>query len=205
MFHEHELFDSLTKANATLSAILAGDEIMNFIIPLRYTYGRVGLIYSMSFCVLFIVCIHNVLIFIISESFKIEVAAEDKFLRKTKKQSVVQVPGSPGLQRMLSMPPTAADNRAELSVISRDIYEEDPVVLGDDNINSVRKKVYNKIIPQSRQSHINDMNLKKQIVKHDIHYLKQSMQDLMTEQLGTLLITRNTNEVQPFPVRQTLR
>ena len=71
-FHEHEKFDSLKKTNATLNAILAGDEIMPFIMACLESYGTLGFLYSMAFCILFVICIHNVFIYIVSESFKIQ-------------------------------------------------------------------------------------------------------------------------------------
>ena len=185
MFHEHEKFDTLTKANATLQAILAGDEIMNFIIPLSETYGQTGIIYTMAFCILFIICIHNVLIYIISEAFKVqaEVLKKDN-LKLSKKMSLV-VGLTPFNKPAIEDDP-AMQLKAEDTLVAHELFDEVQLVAGDDAINRVKTKVFNKIIPQSRETHILDMTTKKAMIKDDIRYLKQSIQDLDAEKIGTL-------------------
>lgn len=184
MFHEHEKFDSLTKTNATLQAILAGDEIMNFIIPLRETYGRPGLIYSLAFCILFIICIHNVLIYIVGEAFKIQSGIQEKDDRKLGRKASVHPSMTPGLKPSLHADP-AMLIYSEETLVSNQVYEEEQLVTGDDDINRVKAKVFNKIIPQSRETHIIDMTAKKAMIKDDIRYLKQSIQDLAAEQISS--------------------
>lgn len=185
MFHDHQKFNTLTKVNATLQAILAGDEVMNFILPLGFAYGTVGRIYSLAFCVMFIVCIHNVLIFIISESFKMEVELEEKSLARKKNKDNKQ-PNTPLLFRQKTIELQPLMLRSENTLAGHAICQDEQIVEGEENINFIKKKVFNKIIPQSRDTHIIQMLLKKDIIKNDIHYLKQSIQDLSKENLSSI-------------------
>lgn len=194
MFHEHEKFDSLTKTNATLQAILAGDEIMNFIIPLRETYGRPGLVYSMAFCILFIICIHNVLIYIVAESFKLQNEQQEKDNRKIGRKASVHPNMTPFLKPNLNLDPAMLIHSEE-TLVSNQVFEEEQLVAGDEDINRVKTKVFNKIIPQSRETHIIDMTAKKAMIKDDIRYLKQSIQDLAAEQIGNPSLKRSHYEI----------
>ena len=203
MFHEHEKFDSLMKTNATLQAILSGDEIMNFIIPLKETYGRPGLIYSMAFCILFIICIHNVLIYIIAESFKIHAEIQEKDDRKLRKVSL-----NPAITPYLKLPmqgDPAMLMKSEDTLVAEEVYIEDQLVGGDDNINKVKTRIFNKIIPQSRDTHILEMTMKKSMIKDDIRYLKQSIQDLAAEKIGKFNLARSYDEISSTPFESTLR
>ena len=187
MFHDHDKFNTLTKANATLQAILAGDEIMNFIMPLSYAYGATGRIYTLAFCVMFIVCIHNVLIFIIGEAFKIEAEIEEKSLhrRKPKDRSLMQ---TSVISAKVNEERHTLISRAGNSLACKEVYQDEQIVEGDENIGYIKKKIFNKIIPQSRDTHIIHMLMKKDIIKNDIHYMKQSMQDLAREKLGKIYL-----------------
>lgn len=182
MFHEHEKFDTLTKTNATLQAILTGDEIMNFILPLKELYGAQGLIYSMAFCIFFIICIHNVLVYIISEAFKIMAVDHKKENPKLSKRQSSSVMNSPDYHAVDEKDPRMM-SRVHDNVAAEELYQPHEVVMGEDNINHVKTKVFNKIIPQSRDRHIIDMTTKKAMIKDDIRYLKQSIQDLEAEKL----------------------
>ena len=186
MFHEHDKFNTLTKTNATLQAILAGDEVMNFIIPLSEVYGQPGLLYAFGFCILFIICIHNVLIYIISEAFKTQAEVQKKDENKLKSKTVVYPGSTPGLK---AKSPLAGDPvmlmKAEDTLVAEEVFEDEQVVTGDDNINRIKTKIFNKIIPQSSDRHIIDMTTKKTMIKEDIRYLKQSIQDLAAEKLGS--------------------
>lgn len=185
MFHEHERFDSMTKVTVTLNAILAGDEILDFIIALM-TYGPIGLLYAMAFCILFIICIHNVFIYVVGEAFKDEQSRQDKLVKKyTKRRATIADPI--GISQTVINKILGKNNMTfhlEGTVVASQVYEKELVVQGEDNINFVKKNVFNKIIPQSRDKHIIEMNLKKGLIKDDIHYLKESFQNLVAENIG---------------------
>lgn len=186
MFHEHEKFDTLTKTTVTLNAILAGDEILDFIRALMGKYGTLGLVYSMCFCVMFIVCIHNVFVFVVGEAFKDQNVVFEKSQRKlARTRSVLK--DSRGSPFKLMLPPGDAAQmfgRLEESVAASSNLEKKVIVGSEEQIQQAKKKVFNKIIPQSRDRHIIEMNHKKSLVKDDIHYLKESVQNLATERLG---------------------
>lgn len=184
MFHEHEKFDTLTKTNATLQAILAGDEVMNFIIPLSETFGRPGLLYSLAFCILFIICIHNVLIYIVAEAFKLQNEQEAKDDRRSIGRKGSVHPSATPYFNPKQLGDPALLIHAEETLVAQQVIEEEQVVAGDDDINRVKTKVFNKIIPQSREAHIIEMSGKRNMIKDDIRYLKQSIQDLAAEQIG---------------------
>lgn len=181
MFHEHEKFNTLIKTNATLSAILAGDEILDFILAL-ISYGRIGLIYAMGFCILFVVCIHNVFIYVVTETFKDQAA-------KLEKSSEKKNPDKQQLKRR----GTKLSEEDNLDRRTVDLYRKSAissalvdsrVVIGDTKImEKIKRGIFNKIIPDSRDEHIIDMNLKKDMIKDDIHFMKESMQNLLDEQL----------------------
>lgn len=73
---------------------------------------------------------------------------------------------------------------AEETLVANQVIDEEQVVAGDDDINRVKTKIFNKIIPQSREAHIIKMTGKRNMIKDDIRYLKQSIQDLAAEQIG---------------------
>lgn len=188
MFHEHDKFDTLTKTTVTLNAILAGDEILDFIRAL-ITYGQIGFLYAMGFCILFIVCIHNVFVYVVSEAFKENSIKWEKDQRKLSKKSKSTIRDSKAVSalRPQSIVPGMND-LTEQTVVSKDVFEPQLVVQGDENLNFVKKKIYNKIIPQSRDQHIIEMNVKKSIIKDDIHYMKESMQNLASEDIGNFMV-----------------
>lgn len=188
MFHEHEKFGTLTKTNATLQALLSGDEIMNFIIPLLETYGKTGLIYSMAFCILFIICLHNVLIYIVSEAFKIQATLQKKDVMRLRKKDSIHSAISPMLPRTLAIEPSL-QIRAEDTVVALELYDKKQLLAGDEDINGIKTKIFNKIIPQSRDKNILEMAAKKALIMDDIHYLKQSLQDLAAEDIDPILKT----------------
>lgn len=183
MFHDHDKFSSLTKTNATLQAIVTGDEIMNFMIALRETYGLFGLVYSFAFCILFIICIHNTMIFIIGEAFKNQSEAIQKDDRKLMRKASGHPSTTPHLKGNTPDDPAMA-MKCEETLVAEEVYREEQLVAGDDDINRLKTNVFNKIIPQSRKTYILDMSTKKAMIKDDIWYLKQSIQDLAAEQIS---------------------
>ena len=188
MFHENEKFDTLTKAAATLNAILAGDEVLNFINPLMNNYGNIGLIFSMGFCIMFIVCIHNVFIFVIGEAFKDETEIHEKQKRREKKvgKALGKDQKVSFVMNINSTDMNQLSSKLEETVASSSNMEKKEIVRTDEQINFAKKKIYNKIIPQSRDRHIIEMNHKKSMVKDDIHFLKESIQNLVAEKLGSI-------------------
>lgn len=207
MFHEHEKFDTLTKTTVTLNAILAGDEILDFIRALMGKYGTLGLVYSMCFCVMFIVCIHNVFVFVVGEAFKEQnVVFEKNQRRLAKSRSVLKdSKGSPF--KLMMAPGDAAQmfGRLEETVASTANMEKKVIIGSEEKIQLAKKKVFNKIIPQSRDKHIIEMNHKKSLVKDDIHYLKESVQNLATERLGRRELLRRRCAVPAHDVLPALR
>lgn len=184
-FHETERFDTLNRINVTLSAILAGDEILDFIRILLREYGAIGFIYAMSFCVLFVVCIHNVLIYVVTEAFKIQASKYEKTDQRN------QHPSHKHHKRdSIESTTHGYDDQSELvctnSLVSKRLTEKMPLITNLKEADNAKRQVFNKITPQSRDTHIVEMNAKKQIIKDDIHYLKGSMQDLIAEQMGKL-------------------
>jgi hypothetical protein len=70
------------------------------------------------------------------------------------------------------------------TVVATEIFTKQIVVKDDSKVNLVKAKIFNKIIPQSRDKHIQDMSSKKSLIKEDIHFLKESVQDLIGENIG---------------------
>ena len=133
-FHEHEKFDSLRKTNATLNAILAGDEIMPFIMALLEAYGTLGFLYSMSFCVLFVICIHNVFIYIVSESFKNQSFKFEK--EETKKIATHKIHPSFSRQKTMALD-AHIHTLYENSAISRSLETHKPVLDSNQNLDQL--------------------------------------------------------------------
>ena len=162
-FHEHERFNTLSKTNATLNAILAGDEILDFITALT-TYGELGFIYAMGFCIVFIVCIHNVLLYVVTEAFKDESAEYD---RKRLEARVSKGKAEDDSDDLSLEEPSAhleaADQKLQQTVAADRVYKRRQLL--DDN------------------EHIFEMNTRKQIIKEDIHFLKETVQNLITERM----------------------
>ncbi len=159
----------------------------------------------MGFCILFIVCIHNVFVYVVGEAFKEHSARADKEQRKLSKRKSTIKDSKVGSIRAQSLIP-GMDAVPEQTVVSKDVFEPQLVVQGDENLNFVKKNIYNKIIPQSRDTHIIEMNVKKGLIKDDIHYLKESMQNLVTEDIGRIKINhRRRDESQSHHFRLALR
>jgi hypothetical protein len=207
MFHEHEKFDTLTKTTVTLNAILAGDEILDFIRALLGNYGTIGLIYSMCFCVMFIVCIHNVFVFVVGEAFKDQNVVFEKNQRKLAKSRSILKDSRGSPFKLMHAPGDAAQmfGRLEESVAATANMEKKVIVASEEKIQLAKKKVFNKIIPQSRDKHIIEMNHKKSMVKDDIHYLKESVQNLATEKLGSGELLRRRGAVAADDVLSAVR
>jgi len=180
MFHEHEKFDTLTKTNVTLNAILAGDEILDFIKALM-EFDNVGFIYAMAFCILFLVCIHNVFIYVVSEAFKEQAFKYEKQIDKKPAREKTRL-----FERKLTYQENLDPQAVEIflkSAISTKLIDTRQVVRDAQHVDKIKMKIFNKIIPQSRDTHIIEMNLKKDIIREDIHFLKESIQNLIDETL----------------------
>jgi len=184
-FHEHDRFDTLTKTNATLSAILAGDEIMDFIIAMT-TYGEIGFIYAMGFCVVFIVCIHNVLLFVVTEAFKDESARYEQLKaqsRLAKGQADEDSDDQSEERERLGPLLGAAEEQLQQSVAADRLYRPRPLLEDEAEQEQAKSCVFDSVIPESRSSHMFEMNTRKQIIKEDIHFLKETVQNLLTERM----------------------
>lgn len=185
MFHEHDKFDTLTKTNATLEAVMAGDEVLDLIGALMLDYGGMGLAFGLGFCVLFIICIHNTLVYIIGESFKENFEVIDRQQKSMQKLNRVQSTISTN-----SLRHTESHGDVRDFLVSESNFEPAPVIQNDSDVNFVKNKVFNKIIPQSREVHIHAMSTRRDMIKADIRFLKESIQDLIKEDLSKCLITQ---------------
>lgn len=182
-FHEHERFNTLSKTNATLNAILAGDEILDFITALT-TYGELGFIYAMGFCIVFIVCIHNVLLYVVTEAFKDESAEYDRKRLEARVSKGKAEDDSDDLS--LEEPPAhleAADQKLQQTVAADRVYKRRQLLDDNGDLDKAKSKVFDNIIPESKNKHIFEMNTRKQIIKEDIHFLKETVQNLITERM----------------------
>lgn len=179
MFHEHDKFDTLTKTNATLEAVMAGDEVLDLIGALMLAYGGMGLAFGLGFCVLFIICIHNTLVYIIGESFKENFEVIDREQKSIQKFNRVQSTISTN-----SLRHTESHGDVRDFLVSESNFEPAPVIQNESDVNFVKNKVFNKIIPQSREKHIHAMSTRRDMIKADIRFLKESIQDLMKENLS---------------------
>ena len=179
MFHEHDKFDTLTKTNATLQAVMAGDEVLDLIGALMLDYGGMGLTFGLGFCVLFIICIHNTLVYIIGESFKENFEVIDRENKSLQKLHRVQSTVSTSSFRNTENQPDVRD-----FLVAQSNFDPSPVIQNEGDINFVKNKVFNKIIPQSREVHIHAMSTRRDLIKADIRFLKESIQDLMKEDLS---------------------
>lgn len=178
-FHTGEKFASLTLTNATLGALLCGDEILDFLNYFRHNFGTIGLVYSLSFCVLFVVCIHNVLIYIINEAFKEQGFKFEKINERNQAK-----------QRREFSDQVIANQVPELkdSVVSEQLHAETPIITMPREVERMKDRVFSKVIPQSREAHIFEMNLKKDIIKDDIKFLKETLQNLVIEPIGRHIV-----------------
>ena len=194
-FHENEKFESLTKTNVTLSAILVGDEIMEFIRALT-EYGQTGIIYSFLFCVVFIVCIHNVFLFVITESFKVETSDYEKQMdskKKIKKEEYLAAQKNKTIMSRLEGA-NGSSGYYTKSVLSEQFLNKQEVINGKKEIGDTHRLIFTKVVPESRNLHLYEMNGKKEIIKQDIHFLKETIQNLLQERMNqqtkdSLLIT----------------
>jgi len=189
MFHEHERFETLTKTAGGLSALLAGDEILDFINALRQ-YEAVGTIFAMVFCVTFIICIHNVFVYIVVQSFKTNIALLDKndriekqkrmnLMRKTLLNSAELIQQENWYDR-----PGRFGNIFEDSVISKQIFEIEAVKMSDMKLLGAQNQIFNKIIPQSRDKFRQELSHKKSVIYTDISSLLESIESFIGENIG---------------------
>lgn len=174
-FHSGEKFATLTLTNATLGALLCGDEILDFLNYFRHNFGPIGLIYSLSFCVLFVVCIHNVLIYIINEAFKEQGFKFEKMHEKNQSK-----------QKREHSDQFLKDQVPELKrcVVSEELHAETPIITAPREVDKMKDRVFSRVIPQSREAHIFEMNLKKDMIRGDIKFLKETLQNLVVEPIG---------------------
>lgn len=184
-FHSHERFDTLKKVGASLGAILCGDEVTGFLYA-AMDFGSLGLLYSMGFCVLFMVCIHNVLIFVVSDAFRTYIIEASK-----KKNGSPSRPNSrrpSGKNGKLTMVNVDSETRFryEKSAISKDLYQEKRLLDDQKEVDKTKDKLFYSIVPQYRESHILELNMRKDFIVEDLHHLKETFQDVIEEPLGSL-------------------
>ena len=182
MFHEHERFDGWDKTVGTLSAIIAGDEILDFHDALYYNYGVLGVTFSLGFCILFIISIHNMMIYIISEAFKVESELQERLSRKKKAQDTRLKRNSTLVGGMLVLPIGTSAESYKMITLAENKVE---VVTKEEEIAGVKNRIFNKIIPRSRDKHLIEMQTKINIIAEDIKYLKESVQNLSTEKIDS--------------------
>ena len=189
MFHEHERFETLTKTTGGLSALLTGDEILDFINALRQ-YDAVGTIFAMVFCVTFIICIHNVFVYIVVQSFKTNIALLDKneriekqkrmnLMRKTLLNSAELIQQENWYDR-----PGRFGNIFENSAVSKQIFEVEAVKMSDMKLLGAQNQIFNKIIPQSRDKFRQEMSHKKSVIYSDISSLLETIENFIGENIG---------------------
>lgn len=185
MFHEHERFGTLAKSNATLASILAGDELMNFILPLSFDYGDIGRIYTLGFCVLFIVCIQNVLIFIINESFATESEAAEKAIRKSMKMqnkiTSIHNEDSKTASHTKSLELTLLNR----SVVSNEAHAPEIIIERPEDFGKIKRKLFSNIGPSSKIWSLVEIAAQKEIAEKDVLYLNKTINDLIHEQIGS--------------------
>lgn len=183
-FHEHDRFDTLTKTNATLNAILAGDEILDFITAMT-TYGEIGFVYAMGFCVVFIVCIHNVLLYVVTEAFKDESAEYEQQRRQARlaKGRAEDDSDDQSAEERPAAPLEAAEEQLQQSVAADRLYKQRPLLEGEEDLEQAKSRVFSGVTPESRSKHVFEMDTRKQIVKEDIHFLKETVQNLIGERM----------------------
>jgi hypothetical protein len=75
MLGDKKKFSTVTDTLFTLIALLAGDEVQPFLTD-SSELGPIGLVYGFGFCMLFLVSIHNVFIFLITEGYEKEIEFE---------------------------------------------------------------------------------------------------------------------------------
>jgi hypothetical protein len=205
IFHEQDRFSTLNNSNIALSALLAGDEIQDFINTLM-NYGAFGTIYAMAFCILFLVCIHNVFIFIITEAFKEETSDENERQRILKLQRINEENRNPkAFKQEDEIDKNSSDGRLLFRSVISPALNKQEAVLEYDSTNGVKKKIYNKIIPQSEDTIISAMNAKKKLLREDIYYLKESFNNLLNENVGKRLLPRKQRQGKLADDRRTVR
>lgn len=191
-FHTHERFDTLTKMGASLGAILCGDEISGFIYA-GMSFGPMGLLYSMSFCIFFLVCIHNVLIYVVTEAFKqYEVEVNLKKGRHQKKDGK-NGPASPTPKHTSNIhiiEDSAMMFRVHDSVVSDRLKYDKEVVRDPNQLDKVKKMIFEGTMPDTKTQQFSEMFLKIDFIKEDLLYLAESFDDLVHEDIRRRLLTR---------------
>lgn len=186
MYHERDRFDTLTKTNAALSAIMAGDEILDLVLDLFRNYGIIGYIFSLSFCVLFIISIHNVFIYTVNRSFvQFQEAYEKKMKKKTHQRMSNQFRQQSVVNPVENLHEEELIQLTEDTIVSMDHCDPRKEVITDGKqAKKTTQEIFSKIIPQLSDSHIISMNAKKDLIKGDIRHLKESLADLYQERIG---------------------
>lgn len=199
-FHTHERFGTLTKMGASLGAILCGDEISGFIYA-AMSFGPMGLLYSMSFCIFFLVCIHNVLIYVVTEAFKqYEVEVNLKRSRHHKKdaKSGLASPTPKHTSKIQLLDDNALMFRVDDSVVSDRLSYDKQVVHDPNSLDKVKKMIFEGTMPDTKTQQFSEMFLKIDFIKEDLHYLAESFDDLVKEDIRKPNVTRPYRQVQPL-------
>lgn len=187
-FHEIEQFQTILETTASLAAILAGDEILPFIQSIM-GYGAIGFFYSMSFSVLFLICIHNIFIYVVGEAFKIEamdfdkqekkIRAEKNKLKKSQLASIIQQEQEFEMQELMALN----------SVISKDMFEPKKVASTQQETDKIKTQIFSNIIPQTKDKHIIEMTAQTRLIRDDLQFLDESLEILQKENVGSLSLT----------------
>lgn len=182
-FHTHERFESLKKMSASLGAILCGDEVTSFIYAAT-EFGTIGLVYSMGFCMIFMVCIHNVLIFVVAEAFRAYIIETSKKKHAIAKQTLSR--RNTWVKKQFSETNFDAEmrNNYRKSAISNNLYKQKQLLEDKKDIESTKQKLFYSIVPQYKDSHIQELNLRKDFIIDDLKHLRETLYDVMEEPLG---------------------
>ena len=199
-FHTHERFDTLQKMGASLGAILCGDEISGFI-HAGMDFGTIGLFYAMAFCILFLVCIHNVLIYVVTEAFKqyeFEVNSKRKHAHIAHKKELISgivTPLLPQISELHIIEDEVLLFRCRDSVLSDRLSYEKEVIHDIKHIDRVKKMIFDATMPDNKSQQFSEMFLRIDFIKEDLQHLHQSFEDLVKEELSRICLIRPCSEV----------
>ena len=185
-FHTHERFDTLTKMGASLGAILCGDEITGFIYAGK-SFGTIGLLYSMGFCILFLVCIHNVLIYVVTEAFKqyeVEVHAKKGRHHKHDIRSGMSTPLMPRTPHPHPFMDYEMNERIQNSVLSDKLKYEKELISDTKEMDRIKMKIFEDTMPDNKAQQFSEMFLQIDLIKEDIVHFATSFEDLLKEELS---------------------
>lgn len=199
-FHTHERFNTLLKVAASLGAILCGDEVTGFILASK-SFGDLGLLYGLSFCILFMVCIHNVLIFVVGEAFKmytVETMRKQNGLKTPKNLSrgvttehFTEVFG----ENLINLNMVEFDHK---SVLSEKLNYEKQVIFDNKEADKEKIRLFQSIRPQYKEAHIREMNMRIEFIREDLFHLNESLEDMLEEKMGRMRLYRQIDQKESY-------